>query len=101
LIGQPFFVGGLTQPAQDFGVKTDGYQLSRFITLVGRPTRRMRESWLSDSSAMSEKLIFFRFIELSLFPARSPGTDDPGDFLIVLAPYRIRDNQNSAGTAFR
>jgi hypothetical protein len=50
---------------------------------VGRPTRRMDESCLSESSGISEKPIFFDFIPFSFFPARAPRADDPRGFFIV------------------
>jgi hypothetical protein len=50
----------------------------------------MEESCSAESSGISEKLIFFGFILFSFFPARAPRTDDPRDFFIVSAPYRIR-----------
>src|SRR5262249_27016397 len=67
---------------------------------VGRPTRRMEESCLSESSGISEKLIFFDFIPFSLFAARASRADDPRDFFIVISPYYIRDNKDSARTTF-
>src|SRR5215831_15991752 len=67
---------------------------------VGRPTRRMEESCLSESSGISEKLVFFDFIPFSLFAARASRADDPRDFFIVISPYCIRDNQDSAQTTF-
>jgi hypothetical protein len=60
----------------------------------------MDESCLSDSSGISEKLIFFDFVPFSLFPACLPRADDPRNFFIVSSPYGVRYEQHSAQTAF-
>ena len=52
-------------------------------SLVGRPTRRMRDSCLWESTGISEKSIFFDFIPFSFFPARPPCADDLRDFFTI------------------
>jgi hypothetical protein len=59
----------------------------------GRPTRRIRESCLSESSGISEKLIFFDSVFFYFFPAGPLRADDPCDFFIASSPYPIRYNQ--------
>src|SRR5258706_4775828 len=66
---------------------------------VGRPTRRMRESCLSERSGISEKSIFFDFVDFSFFPARPPRADNPRDLFIAFAPCRVSYNEHSPQTA--
>src|SRR5215831_8159288 len=69
---------------------------------VGRPTRRIRESCLSDSSGISEKSIFFDFVFFSFFPARATCADNTRDFFIfiVSSPDCVRYDQDSSNTTF-
>src|SRR5258706_6722442 len=66
---------------------------------VGRPTRRMRESCLSERSGISEKSILFDFVDFSFFPARPPRADNPRDLFIAFAPCRVSYNEHSPQTA--
>jgi hypothetical protein len=55
---------------------------------VGLPTRRIRESCLSESSGISEKSIFFDLVFFSFFPARAARADNSRDLFIVSSPHR-------------
>src|SRR5262245_56099997 len=68
---------------------------------VGLPSRRIRESCFSESSGISEKSIFLRFVVFPFLPARSPRADDTRDLFIVSSPFRICYDQHSASAAFR
>jgi hypothetical protein len=56
----------------------------------------MDESWLSESSGISEKLILFDFIPVSFFPARLSGADDPRRFFITSSPYRKQTTEKDS-----
>jgi hypothetical protein len=69
LVRQSFFLGGLAQATQNFTSNRSAMSFLGSSPTVGRPTRRIDESCLSESSEISEKLIFFDFIPFSFLPA--------------------------------
>jgi hypothetical protein len=82
--GFPFFSAVSHNHDSTFASKRIAISFLGSSPTVGRRTRRVCASCLSDSSWIAAKSILFDFIFLSFFPAGSARADDPRDSFLHL-----------------
>ncbi len=84
LVQFPFFLGVSRNHDSTFASKRIAMSFLGSSPTVGRPTRLIRESCLSESSGISEKSIFFDFIFFYFSFRLARRADNPRDFIILI-----------------